>query len=149
VRGPSVHGPSAHDWRDRLREQGYRITVQRELVFEAVRTLGHSTPDELLKAVTVKDPGVNLSTIYRTLDVLEEVGLVRHSHLGHGSPTYHAADHDPHLHLVCSRCHGVEEVPVETANTFVGTLHERWGFSTDMEHFAIHGVCRTCSVGSK
>jgi Fur family ferric uptake transcriptional regulator len=136
------------DWRDRLREQGYRITMQRELVYEAVHDLDHATPDDLLTAVKQRDPGINLSTIYRTLDVLESVGLVRHSHLGHGSPTYHAADHATHLHLVCSRCGGVDEVPSDVARAFVGTLSADFGFHTDMEHFAIHGLCRSCAGGS-
>jgi Fur family ferric uptake transcriptional regulator len=136
------------DWRARLREQGYRITMQRELVYEAVHDLDHATPDDLLTAVKQRDPGINLSTIYRTLDVLEAVGLVRHSHLGHGSPTYHAADHATHLHLVCSRCGAVDEVPSDAALTFVGTLSADFGFTTDMEHFAIHGLCRACTGGS-
>jgi Fur family ferric uptake transcriptional regulator len=132
------------DWRDRLREQGFRITQQRELVYEAVVALGHSTPDELLAAVTRQDPGINLSTIYRTLDVLEKVGLVRHSHIGHGSPTYHSQDHPLHLHLVCRSCGTVAEVPSAVASGLVGTLVDDHGFTPDMEHFAVPGVCRTC-----
>ena len=78
------------DWDRRLRSQGYRITPQRQLVLEAVYALRHGTPDEILAEVQRHASGVNLSTIYRALEVLEEVGLVTHAHIGHGAPTYHA-----------------------------------------------------------
>jgi Fur family ferric uptake transcriptional regulator len=134
------------DWRERLRDHGFRITQQRELVYAAVVDLGHSTPDELLAAVTRHDPGINLSTIYRTLDVLEQVGLVRHSHLGHGSPTYHSQDHPLHLHLVCHSCGSVAEVPSSVASGLVGTLVDDHGFVPDMEHFAVPGLCAPCAT---
>ncbi|MFM7212713.1 MAG: Fur family transcriptional regulator, partial [Actinomycetota bacterium] len=69
-------------WDERLRAQGYRITPQRQLVLEAVTRLGHGTPEEILAEVQRQATGVNLSTVYRTLDVLEEVGLVTHAHIG-------------------------------------------------------------------
>ena len=66
----------SNEWDDVLRDQGYRITPQRQLVLEAVNTLGHATPEELLSEVQKTAAAVNLSTIYRTLEVLEQVGLV-------------------------------------------------------------------------
>jgi Fur family ferric uptake transcriptional regulator len=134
----------ANDWRGRLRESGHRITAQRELVYGAVVELEHATPDAILTAVQRSDPGVNLSTIYRNLDVLEDVGLVHHSHIGHGSPTYHPAEHALHLHLVCQACGAVDEVPTSVAEGLVGTVRERNGFTIDMEHFALQGTCRAC-----
>ena len=73
-------------WEDRLREQGFRITPQRQLVLESVNQLGHGTPEEILSSVQKTASGVNLSTIYRTLEVLESVGLITHTHIGHGAP---------------------------------------------------------------
>lgn len=137
---------TAVDWQQRLRDAGYRITVQRELVYDAVVSLEHATPDALLLEVQRRDPGVNLSTIYRNLDVLEEVGLVRHSHMGHGAPTYHSADHARHLHLLCRGCGRQIEVPSSVADPFVGTLRRDHGFVTDMEHTAIHGLCADCTA---
>ena len=134
------------EWRERLRAQGYRITPQRELVYDAVVALQHATPEELLTQVQRTSSAVNLSTIYRTLEVLEAVGLVRHSHLGHGAPTYHAAEHADHLHLVCSGCGTVIEAPARTAETLTGTLARDFGFETDVEHFAIYGRCADCAV---
>ena len=113
------------DWQHSLRERGYRITPQRQLVFEAVLALGHSTPEEILTEVQATAEGVNLSTIYRTLDVLEEVGLVTHTHLGHGAPTFHPATAPHHLHLVCRECGSVTEADVlpETLRVAVKNAH--------------------------
>ena len=99
------------DWEHRLRDHGFRITPQRQLVLEAVEHLRHGTPEEILVEVQRTATGVNLSTIYRTLEVLEDVGLVTHAHIGHGPPTYHAVDEHVHIHLVCDRCGAVQSVP--------------------------------------
>ena len=97
-------------WDRRLRTAGFRITPQRQLVLEAVTHLRHATPEEILGEVQSTASGVNLSTVYRTLEVLEQVGLVTHAHIGHGAPTYHVVDDTPHIHLVCSRCRKVESI---------------------------------------
>ena len=74
-----------------LRSLGMRLTPQRQLVLEAVTTLRHGTPDEIGAEVRRTAGAVNISTVYRTLELLEELGLVRHAHLGHGAPSYHPA----------------------------------------------------------
>ena len=102
------------------REHGFRITPQRQLVLEAVERLGHGTPEEILVEVQRTATGVNLSTVYRTLEVLEDVGLVTHAHIGHGPPTYHAVDEHVHIHLVCDRCGTVVSVPARSPSSFVG-----------------------------
>ena len=132
------------DWKTELRGKGYRLTPQRELVLQAVTTLGHATPDDICVEVQKTASGVNISTVYRTLELLEELGLVRHAHLGHGAPTYHPADHGAHLHLVCRDCGEVSEVDVGVAESLVARLRAEHGFDTDVEHFAIYGRCRSC-----
>ena len=84
-----------------LHEKGLRLTPQRELVLSAVRSLGHATPEEVAEKVRQTHPGINLSTVYRNLETLENVGLVQHAHLGHGGVRYHAAPEDIHAHLNC------------------------------------------------
>jgi Fur family transcriptional regulator, ferric uptake regulator len=133
------------DWRRLLRERGYRLTPQRELVLDAVTTLGHATPEEVCAEVRRTASGVNISTVYRTLELLEELGLVRHAHLGHGAPTYHPAGHDAHLHLVCRDCGRITEIDVTAAGELVARLRAEHGFDTDVEHFAIYGRCRSCT----
>jgi Fur family ferric uptake transcriptional regulator len=136
----------ADDWDRRLRAQGYRITPQRQLVLEAVERLRHGTPDEILAEVQRTASGVNLSTVYRTLEVLEKVGLVNHAHIGHGAPTYHAVDDHAHIHLVCDACGRVSSVAAEIAEPFVRVLRESEGFETDVTHVSVHGRCADCAA---
>lgn len=133
------------DWQSDLRARGYRLTPQRQLVLEAVDKLEHSTPDEILAEVRLTAGGVNISTVYRTLELLEELGLVSHAHLGHGAPTYHLADRHHHIHLVCRDCSDVIEADLGVATPFTDQLRETFGFETDMRHFAIFGRCEKCT----
>lgn len=134
------------DWQADLRKRGYRLTPQRQLVLEAVDTLEHSTPEEILSEVRRTAGGVNISTVYRTLELLEELGLVSHAHLGHGAPTYHLAERHHHLHLMCRDCETVLEADTEIAAPFTERLRESFGFDTDLKHFAIFGRCRECAA---
>lgn len=129
---------------DQLRAHGYRMTPQRKLVLDAVTELGHATPDDAHAWVQKRAGGVNISTVYRTLEVLEEIGLVTHAHLSHGAPTYHAADAPEHLHLVCRECHTVTELPPESVASMVNSLRKEQGFETDVGHLTVFGVCQEC-----
>jgi Fur family ferric uptake transcriptional regulator len=123
-----------------------RLTPQRERIIAAVQALGHATPDGLAAAVDRDGgPALPLSTIYRNLEALEQVGVVSHTHLDHHSPTYHLADHAEHLHLVCVACGTVIQSPVAAADAFVGNLLARHGFVADVKHMAIHGWCEACT----
>ncbi len=136
-------------WEDRLREQGFRITPQRQLVLESVNHLGHGTPEKILSSVQETASGVNLSTIYRTLEVLESVGLITHTHIGHGAPVYHSQDQSPHIHLVCDECAEVTSVPAAAAAEFSMDLQDTYGFCTQMTHMAVTGLCRACTSESE
>lgn len=132
-------------WQADLRARGYRLTPQRQLVLEAVAELGHATPDDIVTAVRRTASGVNISTVYRTLELLEELGLVTHTHLGHGPPTYHAATDDDHVHLVCRVCGKVTETEPALVEGVVAALREGEGFHADVGHLAIFGTCRSCT----
>ncbi len=132
-------------WHAELRSRGYRLTAQRQLVLEAVGELGHATPEEISAAVRRTASGVNISTVYRTLELLEEIGLVRHTHLGHGAPTYSVSGNDDHVHLVCRDCDGVEEASTDLVADVVQRLAAEMGFSVDVGHFALFGRCRSCA----
>jgi Fur family ferric uptake transcriptional regulator len=132
-----------------LKARGMRLTPQRVRILDAVRALDHATPDGLAAAVGRDGgPALSLSTIYRNLDALEEVGMVSHTHLDHRSPTYHLSEHADHLHLVCLTCGLVIESTLATADPFVGNLLTRHGFVADVKHMAIHGWCAACSAGA-
>ena len=138
-------GPSGADWQAELRARGYRLTPQREMVLRAVDRLGHATPDEVLQAVRVESKAVNISTVYRALELLEELGLVRHAHLTDRSPTYHSTATPEHLHLVCRGCHGVTEVEPEVVHPLTESLRGRFAFDIDVGHLTIFGVCADCA----
>lgn len=132
------------DWDSRLRASGLRSTTQRRAVLEALADLRHATVDELAAHVQQTMPEVSLSTVYRTLEVLGDVGLVTHAHLHHGSPTYHVVDAEPHLHLVCTGCGSVQSAPWELARELAGAAKARRGFQVDLAHLVLHGRCATC-----
>ena len=130
-----------------LREKGYRLTPQRELVLRAVDRLGHATPDEVLAAVREESQAVNISTVYRTLELLEELGLVRHNHISDRAPTYHSTATPDHVHLVCRSCGAITDAQPQVIDPMVETLREVYGFSTDVGHLTVFGLCRACDGG--
>jgi Fur family ferric uptake transcriptional regulator len=129
------------DWREKLRGSGYRLTPQRELILRAVETLGHATPDEVLAKVREQSSAVNVSTVYRTLEVLEELGLVRHAHLSDRAPTYHSVTGHEHFHLVCRNCHRIVSVDPDVLEPLNDRLQELHGFVVDVGHLTIFGRC--------
>jgi len=129
------------DWRATLREKGYRLTPQRELILNAVDTLGHATPDEVLAEVRKHSDAVNVSTVYRTLEVLEELGLVRHAHLSDRAPTYHSVTDHEHFHLVCRECQRVISVGPDVLQPLLARLQADHGFTVDVGHLTVFGTC--------
>jgi len=128
-----------------LRAKGYRLTPQRQLVLDAVRELRHATPEDVHAWVRHRAEGVNVSTVYRTLELLEELGLVTHAHLSHGAPTYHPADGAQHAHLVCHSCGSVNELDADELEALVGSVRERTGFVPDIRHLTVFGECERCA----
>lgn len=144
VSSPSRDVPATRDWQSVLRESGHRLTIQRELVLAAVDTLGHATPDEVLAKVREQGTAVNISTVYRTLDLLESLGLVRHAHLSDRAPTYHSTVTPEHVHLVCRACGLVLDAGVEQMEPLERALEEHHGFSADLGHLTVFGLCAGC-----
>jgi Fur family ferric uptake transcriptional regulator len=92
--------------------------------------------------------GVNITTVYRTLELLEDLGLVNHTHLSHGSPTYHAAGEDQHVHLVCRGCGSISEVDPSVMLPVTERLRDEQGFRVDVGHVSLFGECGHCKEGS-
>lgn len=129
-----------------LHAKGMRMTPQRRRIVQALGRLEHATPDALAAEVAHDGgPDLSLSTIYRSLETLEELAVVSHSHIEHRAPTYHLAEHADHLHLVCLGCGKVIESDLGLADGFVGELARSHGFAADISHMAIHGWCDQCS----
>lgn len=124
-----------------------RVTATRERVYAALTEAPHSTPEAIIERVNAAgDPAVPPSSVYRALEALEEIGLVTHTHLDHHAPTYHRADHDRHLHLVCRTCGAIAESPAGVADQLVAELERTHGFIADVTHMAIQGECRQCQA---
>ena len=141
-----AHDPATSgDWQSRLRAKGYRLTPQRELVLGAVERLGHATPDEILLAVREDSRAVNISTVYRTLELLEELGLVRHAHITDRAPTYHSTAAPAHVHLVCRSCKSVTEVSPAAVEPMTRAIRDEQGFVADVGHLSVFGTCRDCA----
>lgn len=119
------------------------MTPQRQLVLDAVRALGHATPEQICTRVQAAAPAVNITTVYRTLDLMERIGLVRHTHLGHGAPSYSEREHQ-HVHLVCHECGEVVEAPRDLLDELSERLRSEPGFELDVTHVALSGLCRSC-----
>jgi Fur family ferric uptake transcriptional regulator len=138
---PASAAASAADLAARLRARGLRATTQREQVLAAVRSLGHATPEQISESIT----GVDLTTVYRTLELLEEIGLIRHAHLGHGAPSYRPAE-DEHIHVVCHACGAVVDADPALVDPLADDLLADGGFVLDRSHFTVFGRCRNCAA---
>jgi len=132
-----------------LRHRGGRVTTARRLVLRALfERTGHCTAPQLAedlgRQVGAYGLDVHMSTIYRFLDELEAMGVVSHSHLGHGRAVF---DVSPvaHSHLVCEVCGAVTESPDELFAVLAGLVKVHYGFSIDPHHFAMAGRCRSCT----
>ncbi len=126
------------------------MTAQRRaIVLEIMRTRGHIAPADIAGRVQAKDPGVNASTVYRTVELLEEVGVLTHAHVERGPEYHHAGEHN-HVHLVCSNCGAERSLPVETLEKARDDFVAATGFLPDFTHYAVWGLCEECrSQGEK
>ena len=140
-----AEGRTEGDWRERLRAQGYRLTPQRELILAAVERLQHATPDEIFAEVSTQSTAINISTVYRTLEVLEELGLVRHLHLSDRAPTYHSTTGPEHVHLKCRGCGEVTDADPALFAPMLESLGAEHGFTVDLGHLTVFGHCRKCT----
>jgi Fur family transcriptional regulator, ferric uptake regulator len=144
----SIEGAARASWgdvRDLLRARGLRWTPQRRTLIEVLsRTDGHVTGAELVERCRAVDPETIPSTVYRTLDVLEELGLLRHSHGADGREEFHVLPAAVHGHLHCNGCATTWEIGADEAAALVDTLARGRDFAVDVSHLSIGGRCRDC-----
>ncbi len=131
--------------RGALRARGLRWTPQRRLILEVLAgTTGHITGAELVERCRAHDAATIPSTVYRTLDVLEDLGYVRHSHGADGREEYHVLPGAEHAHLRCLGCGSVVEIGRDEALALVGGLGSSRGFTVVLSHVMIGGYCPGC-----
>jgi len=127
-----------------LRAQGGRATPPRRILLEILfDTDRHLTAEELATAVQKRSPDVHLSTIYRNLEELQKLGVVTHTHLGHGPVTYQLAAH-AHAHFICDQCGKRVEAKDELFRDLARKAERELGFTIDPHHVAIFGRCSDC-----
>ena len=129
-----------------LRSRGGRVTSSRRILLQVLfEAAGHMSAEALAAAVQERAPDVHISTIYRNLEDLEDLGVISHSHLGHGPSSYLLASH-AHAHFICAECGAMIEAPDELFRGLARTAKTKLGFSIDPHHFAILGRCRDCTA---
>jgi Fur family ferric uptake transcriptional regulator len=140
--------PATRGWdgvRDALHARGLRWTPQRRTLIEVLsRTDGHVTGAELVERCRELDPATTPSTVYRTLDVLEDLGLVRHHHGADGREEFHVQPLADHGHLHCRSCGKSWEISAAEAAALVGALRDGRGFAVDLSHVTVTGRCAAC-----
>jgi len=128
-----------------LRGEGTRVTTARRLLLTMLlNATGHLTAEELLTSVRAMAPDIHASTIYRNLEELERLGVVVHTHLGHGAATYHLAT-KAHGHLVCENCGAATEAAGDLFDELIASAKARHGFTLRPYHFAVLGLCAACA----
>jgi Fur family ferric uptake transcriptional regulator len=135
-----------HTLLNTLRQLGYRLTPQREMIIEAVaHAQGHVTAEEVFDLVKERTSTINLATIYRTLDLLVEKGLASRADLWDGRVVYATFNHGPHIHLVCRQCGDVFNAEYTLVAPLGVALKENYAFKADLQHLSISGVCADCA----
>ena len=129
-----------------LSEQGYRMTPQRMMVLAAIENSEHHiSAEEIYAQVITKYPHLNISTVYRTLELLHRLGLVTETNLGGGRVRYHPADKGHHHHLVCQECGKVIDLDESVLENLRLVLQRDYKFDPDVRHLAFFGTCADCS----
>ena len=128
-----------------LKESGHRPTPQRLMILSAVRhAAGHITAPEILEQVRESYSYIDMSTVYRTLDMLTQMRLVSETHMGGDQHSFEWIEPVRHHHLVCQECRGVVELDDRIVGGLGSDILDTYGFEADMDHLALFGLCRDC-----
>jgi Fur family ferric uptake transcriptional regulator len=145
----SPREPSIGEVRDHLRSRGLRWTPQRRLILRVLEeTNGHVTGSELVERCRAEDPATTPSTVYRTLRVLEELGVVRHAHGLDGREEFHVRPGPEHGHLYGTDCGRSWEIEPGEASATMESFAASRGFQVDLSHLAVIGRCADCAANT-
>ncbi len=134
----------------KLRQGGFRLTPQREMVLSVMHQLeSFATAEEIFAQVQAISTAVDISTVYRTLDLLGDFHMIACVERNDGQRVYKLEGvHGPHLHLVCRACGHIMGVELDPAEPLVSFLQKEHGFQAELDHLAIPGLCQTCAAAS-
>ena len=139
------HSHDAVGITERLREKGYRLTPQRLMILSAIENSDeHISAEEIYAQVAAKYPHVNISTVYRTLELLKKLGMVYEINLGEGRIRYHAEESGHHHHLVCQECGAVIDIDEAMLSSLRDILIRDYGFQAELRHVGVFGICEKC-----
>lgn len=128
-----------------IKERGIRITPQRAIILQAIESLtGHVTAEEIFTEVQKVNEYISLATVYRTLDMLKDLGLVAESHMGTATTHYALKAHGDHHHAVCRICSHSVDLPINFFDEMSAQLEDEFGFTADVNHIVILGWCKHC-----
>lgn len=131
-----------------LRETGHKATPQRLMILGALRHAdGHLSASDIYDLVVKEYPYVDVSTVYRTLNVLKELRLVSETDMGVGDMAYEwVAQEGRHHHLICRTCGAVASLDHHYLEDVGAEILSESGFKPDLDHFAIFGLCANCQL---
>lgn len=128
-----------------LQQIGYRLTPQRMMILEAIaESEGHLSAEEILETVRTAYPYLDISTVYRTLDLLKTLHLVSETDLGRGPAQYELLSKGLHHHLICTECGEILDVPNSLLDSLRHAMSEEYDFHAEIEHLAVFGICSNC-----
>src|SRR5450759_3368666 len=148
-RSPALSAGNVEEAVEALRERDLRVSAARRLVLEALYGAeGPLSAERIAEGLEGRLPRSDLASVYRNLETLEEVGLVRHVHLGHG-PGLYALAAPEHEYLVCESCRAVRSVAREELNAVRAQVREQFGYEARFTHFPLVGLCPSCLAESE
>jgi Fur family transcriptional regulator, ferric uptake regulator len=148
-RHPPLAVGSLEDAARVVREAGGRLTAPRRAVLEALLTAdGPVTAEQIADGLGGRLTRTEAVSVYRNLDWLEDIGIVRHAHVGHGAGLYQLASGGEDAYLVCERCAGITRLDAERLRRVRIEIEEASGFHAHFDHFPIHGLCPACAAGA-
>jgi Fur family ferric uptake transcriptional regulator len=136
---------SFKDIAGQLSRRGYRITPQRMMILESIENSNtHITAEDIYAKVIRKYPRINISTVYRTLDLLKQLGLIYEIDLGEGKIGYHPEGKGHHHHLICRKCNAIIDINESALFSVKAVLLQAFSFDADLKHLALFGLCEKC-----
>jgi Fur family ferric uptake transcriptional regulator len=130
---------------NKLSDLGYRLTPQRLMVLKAVEDAdSHISAEEIYAQVRTYYPQMNISTVYRTLELVKELGLVTETDMGDGRVRYHCMGKGHHHHLVCEKCGSIMDMEEAILDPLWSEIERKYNFKVDMKHLVFFGLCSRC-----
>ncbi len=145
-----MHADEISKLKDNLKSQGYKLTPQRRAILDIIVASegNHLTAEEIYDLVKVDCPEIGLATVYRTIMLLEEMGVVSRLDLGDNISRYelvHEEENHQHHHLICTKCSKVIEVEGDLLESLEQNIEEKYKFLIQNHSVKFFGICNECA----